>query len=334
MSTAASPQLLDAFALVRSHSVEEASARIGRVFSPHRLELRRKSEQLEVTHNQVRLRDMSLNVLHYGAEVVIDPGERGDFYLVQLPLSGSAQLACGREDVCVDPGVLSVLQPRIKTRMIWSSDCSMILLQVPCSVVDEHAMTWGSHATPRFALAHFRQKPDVAAWWQAVLDLTCNIDRFGTLWLRHPAACTAVEEFLLSVFTALLGEQDGERRVCGRGDERSLCRAKEYIQAHLDRALTLREIARHACVSPRTLEAVFKRQGEVSPLAYARRCRLKVAHAMLRLAHREGRTVNVTEAALACGFLHMGRFAAQYREQFGCSPSETVMSRSRSSHDR
>jgi len=317
-------QLLDAFPLIRSHNVEDASRRIGRIFSPHRLELRDRADSLDVWHNQVRLCDVSLNVLHYGADVLIDPGERGDFYMVQLPLAGSAQLVCGREEVFVDTDVLSVLQPCMQSRMVWSSDCTMILVQVPRSVVHRRLAEWGGNANPRFALARSRRDPDVGAWWQAVLDLTRNIDRFGRQWLRHPAAYAAMEEFLLSAFTSMLRERDDHERATGRGDGRCLRRAKEYMQAHPERALTLTEVARHACVSPRTLEAVFKRHDEASPLAYARGLRLVAVHDALRAARLEGRAVNVTEIALAHGFLHMGRFAAQYREHFGCSPSETL----------
>ena len=324
MNTAEHSQLLDAFPLVRSQSVEDASDRIGRVFSPHRLELHGASERLDVVHNQVRLRDVSLNVLHYGAEVVIDPGERGDFYMVQLPLSGSAQLACGGEEIYTDPGVLSVLQPQTKSRMVWSSDCAMILVQAPRSVVHERALAWDMRKVPRFALGQSRDIPGVAAWWQAVVDLTRNMDQFGNQWLRHPAAYAAMEEFLLTAFTALLCEQNETKRLCDRGDERSLKRAKEFIHANVDRALSSTEIARYACVSPRTLETVFKRYGETTPLAYARRCRLQAVHEMLRLARHEGKAINVTQVALSHGFLHMGRFAAQYRERFGCSPSETI----------
>ena len=326
MAIPVQPQLLDAFPLLRSSSVEEAVDRIGSVFSPHRLALRDKRGQLDVAHNQVRLCDLSLNVLHYGTEVVIESGERGDFYLVQLPLSGRAHVVCNAEEVDADPGMLSVLQPGSKSRMVWSGDCTMVLLKVPRSVVNQRALASGLSAAPRFALARSRDLPDVGAWWQAVLDLTRNIDRFGQQWLRHPAAYAAMEEFLLSAFTALLREQDGEPPVADRRDERCLRRAKEFIHANVDRALGSAEIAHHASVSTRTLEAVFKRHGEVAPLAYARRCRLQTVHEALRQARRDGRPVNVTDVALAHGFLHMSRFAAQYRELFGCSPSETARS--------
>lgn len=315
--------LLHTFPLLRSRSLEEASERIGRVFSPHSLALCNRG-QLDVEHNQVRLRDVSLNVLHYGAEVAIDPGERGDFYMVQLPLAGYAQVVCGEERVRVDPGVLSVLPPQAKSRMVWSGDCTMILLQVPRSAVRQRAIAWGVDSEPRFSLAYSRQIPEVAAWVQAVVDLTGNIDRFGDQWLRHPTACGAMEEFLLSAFMALLRERGDEKRRADRGDERCLRRAKEYVHAHVDRTLTSAEIARHACVCSRTLEAVFKRFGETSPLAYARGVRLQAVHEVLRAARQEGRTLIVTDVALAHGFLHMGRFAAQYRDKYGCSPSQTL----------
>src|SRR6218665_946581 len=127
MTIAAHTQLLDTFPLVRSQNVEDARERIGRFFSPHRLELPGKPGQRDVAHNQGRLARVSLNVAHYGAPVLSDPGPRRDFYMVQLPLSGSAQLACGTESVSVDPGGLSVLQPHIKNRMLWSADCTMLL---------------------------------------------------------------------------------------------------------------------------------------------------------------------------------------------------------------
>lgn len=323
MSDHGPAHLLDDFPLIRAHSVKEASERIGRIFSPHRLELRGGARQLDVHHNQVRMNDVSLNVLSYGADVLIDPGERGDFYMVQLPLAGRALLASGHEEVQVDPQVLSVLQPRVRSRMLWSGDCSMILVQVPREVVDRRAQEWGLGPSPRFALSRPRQDPEVAAWWQAALDLTVNLDRFGRQWLRHPAAYAAMEEFLLSAFLSMLAEPR-EAPPAERGDSRCLRRAKEYIHAHLGQPLTLAEIARHACVSPRTLEASFHRAGEPSPLAYARRQRLAAVHEALQAARRDGRCISVTEVAMSHGFAHMGRFAAQFRELYGRSPSEVL----------
>jgi AraC-like DNA-binding protein len=329
MQPSPSRQLLDAFPLLRSHSVDEASASIGRVFSPHRLALRGRGGALDVQHNQIRLADVSINVLRYGADVEIDPGERGDFYLAQMPLAGRAELCSGRDEAQVDTEVLSVLRPRTRSRMRWSGDCTMLLVQVPRGTLQRRAAEWGGGCEPRFALSHPRRDPAVAAWWQAVLDLTANLDRHGREWLRHPAAAAAMEGYLLSAFSTLLcGPAAPDMRPAAEsGDTRCLRRAKEFVHANPDRALTLAEIARHACVGPRTLEEAFRRHGEPSPMAYARRFRLQAVHEALRAAGRQGRDTSVTALALAHGFVHMGRFAAQYRARFGCPPSDTLRGR-------
>lgn len=323
MSDTAFAHLLDSFPRTRARTAADAAERIGRIFSPHRLEVRDAAGSLDVHHNQVRMRHLSLNTLTYGAQVMIDPGERGDFYMVQLPLSGHALLDDGRTETRADPRMLTVLQPRARCRMVWSADCRMILVQVPRDVVEQRATAWGL-GRPRFASARSRDDADVGAWWQATVDLTCNLDRFGEPWLRHPAALAAMEEFLLSAFTSMLAQPQTIGIAAERADGRCLRRAKDYIRDHLDRALTIEEIARHACVSPRTLEAAFKRGGEPSPLAWARRQRLLAVDRVLRAAARDGERINVTEVALRYGFVHMGRFAAQYRERFGCAPSETL----------
>ena len=36
---------------------------------------------------------------------------------------------------------------------------------------------------------------------------------------------------------------------------------------------------------------------------------------------RQGQPMRVTDVALSHGFVHMGRFAAQYRARYGVSPS-------------
>ena len=327
MSPLPAPLLRDSFPLVRASTVEQASREIGQVFSRHELSMHGETEILDARHNQVRLQESSLNVLSYGAGVTIDPGQRGDFYMVQIPLRGSARLESKDEDIAIDTDVLSILQPQGHGRMHWSSDCEMLLFSAPSQLVQRRFFNDSAPKHADFALSRNRQDPGVAAWWQAAMDITHNMDRFGSLWLTHRAACASMEEFLLSAFALLMPEEATSTRP-ERNNERCVRRAKEYIHAHLDRALTLCEIADHACVSARTLEAAFRRQGEPSPLSYAREQRLKAAHELLCNASRSGRPVGVTEVALNFGFVHLGRFAEQYRKRFGCSPSDTLRPRS------
>jgi AraC-like DNA-binding protein len=326
MNPSAAPMLLSNFPLLRSQQAEEASNGVGKVFSPHRLQVCGPAGALDMQHNQIKLRDVSVNVLRYGAEVLIDPGCRGDSYIVQLPLQGWAQLRCGGQSARVDAQVLSVLAPQEHSQMHWSPGCTMLLLHMPRQVVERRFRQAGLSGEPRMALSKSRESPEVAAWWQAVLDLAANLDRFGQSWLRQPLAAAAMEEFLLSSFMSLFMDASHPKPVHGGLDNRSLQRAKAFIEAHLHRAVDLHEIARAACIGPRALETLFKRHEGESPLIYARHRRLEAVHQALSKGDT-GTRQSVSNLALDHGFTHMGRFAAQYRARFGCSPSETLRPR-------
>ncbi|MGH6625518.1 MAG: AraC family transcriptional regulator [Burkholderiaceae bacterium] len=328
----ATGQLLDSFPLFRSRSADEARDLVGRVFSPHRLAVRGTDRALEVRHNQVRFDQLGINVLSYGAEVEIDPGERGDFYLLQLPLRGQARMHCGRQEAVLDPGVMGVLHPRTPTLMHWSGDCAMLLLQVPSHALQDHLGTRQARGQERLAtLTLSRQDPAVAAWWQSVLDLTRNLHHHGRQWLGQPKAQAAMETFLLAGLSLLHQSPEcsgpGVAAVTPASQDRCLRRARDYIHAHAHEGLALADIAAAACVSPRTLEAAFRRRYDQSPLAYARGVQLDRVHAALGRAALENRPLRVTDVASQHGFAHMGRFAGYYKQRFGCAPSETLRQR-------
>jgi transcriptional regulator GlxA family with amidase domain len=64
----------------------------------------------------------------------------------------------------------------------------------------------------------------------------------------------------------------------------------------------------------------FKNHRSVSPMRYLREARL--ARVRQALISADG-SASVTDIAMEWGFHHLGRFALEYRGQFGESPSET-----------
>ena len=102
----------------------------------------------------------------------------------------------------------------------------------------------------------------------------------------------------------------------------SLARALGWLKLRLDEPVVLDDLAGAAGVRPRTLEAHFKTHLGTTPMGWVRRTRLARARQQL-LASRE-EDANVTGIANANGFTELGRFAAQYRRQFGELPSQTL----------
>jgi transcriptional regulator GlxA family with amidase domain len=102
---------------------------------------------------------------------------------------------------------------------------------------------------------------------------------------------------------------------------RDVRRAVEYIEAHLDEAVTVADLVRATGVAGRTLFMHFKSFKGVSPMRYLRGARLRKAREALLRAEPEA---SVTDIAMNAGFTHMGRFSSTYRRRFGESPSETL----------
>ncbi|MEX5303933.1 helix-turn-helix transcriptional regulator [Kocuria sabuli] len=100
-------------------------------------------------------------------------------------------------------------------------------------------------------------------------------------------------------------------------------RAVAFIDAHLSEPIGLAEIAAAARMSPRGLQAAFRREKETTPLGYLRAGRLEAAHADL-VAADPATGVSVAVIAARWGFAHPGRFAAAYRDRYGQAPSVTL----------
>ena len=110
-----------------------------------------------------------------------------------------------------------------------------------------------------------------------------------------------------------------------------LAQAVRWLDARLDEPIKLEALAAVAGVRPRTLEAQFRLYFRTTPLGWVRRMRLARARQQLLGAPDEA---SVTRVAVANGFGQLGRFAAQYRREFGELPSATLTAaRGRSSHD-
>ena len=101
---------------------------------------------------------------------------------------------------------------------------------------------------------------------------------------------------------------------------RRLQALEAWIDANLDSPISLGKLCAQAGVGERCLQKTFETQRGMSPLRFVTERRL---HAARRHLVATGPAHSVTRVALDLGFGHLGRFAVQYRELFGESPSQT-----------
>ncbi|PWV99046.1 AraC-like DNA-binding protein [Hoeflea marina] len=99
--------------------------------------------------------------------------------------------------------------------------------------------------------------------------------------------------------------------------------ASAFIEGRLaeDHLPSIIDICQELRVSRRALQYAFLDYAGLTPLEYLRRVRLNGARKLLRESGPQ--SITVTEAAMRFGFLHLGRFALDYKALFGESPSTT-----------
>ncbi|MEO9027107.1 MAG: helix-turn-helix domain-containing protein [Candidatus Tumulicola sp.] len=106
----------------------------------------------------------------------------------------------------------------------------------------------------------------------------------------------------------------GRRLRAVRGCER-------YIRLHIDEPMSLQDLSDFSGLRPRSLISAFEAFTGFTPMAYVKAQRLAGVRKELLSAHRD--CLRIIDIAMDWGFVHMGHFAADYRETFGEKPSET-----------
>ena len=97
--------------------------------------------------------------------------------------------------------------------------------------------------------------------------------------------------------------------------------AEQHLRRQVSNSLSVKDLARAAGVSPRTLHDGFRKHRRTSPMKLLRAQRMQMVRKELT---EPDKTRNVTDSALKWGFNHLGRFSAYYLTQFGEKPSETL----------
>ncbi|WP_048646996.1 helix-turn-helix domain-containing protein [Nitratireductor soli] len=165
-------------------------------------------------------------------------------------------------------------------------------------------------------------------------DLSLALD----LWLRSANAAVmrgeSVDPGVLrsiilqtSLRTASATTQDDAKPLSRAARSRALrtCRmARSYVEARFaeHKVPTIVDICVSIGVCERTLQYAFHEYVGMSPLAYLRLCRLNRARSALRAA--DAKSTTVTRIAMQFGFLHLGRFAGEYKQVFEETPTATL----------
>ena len=99
--------------------------------------------------------------------------------------------------------------------------------------------------------------------------------------------------------------------------------AVTFIETHAAEPIGLAEIAAAAQLSPRALQAAFRKHLGTTPLGHLHAVRMARVHTDL-LGARPGDGQTVSAVANRWGFSQLSRFARDYKQRYGVSPRQTL----------
>ncbi|WP_336489276.1 helix-turn-helix domain-containing protein [Methylobacterium nigriterrae] len=216
----------------------------------------------------------------------------------------------GRQ-VVLEPGDITLIDPRLQYQGRFSEDSEVLVLKVP-----RHLMEARLGQTREMAARSVKPCTAENGLLSASLAmLPSHTDGLGT------TAEALLEPHLLDLITLSLGRAMGEER-SRKSSARSLVRVRlrAAVEARLaDRALDAGTVARAAGVSVRYANEVLADEStSIVRLIQARR--LARCRQALEDPSQMGRTVS--EIAYGWGFSDMTHFARRFRSAYGVLPSE------------
>jgi AraC-like DNA-binding protein len=313
---------------VRTDDIEHARAEVGRVFCPHRLTPQAGSHRVSLRMTARRSGGVGVIDIAYRQAVRIQPAALESFYLVQIPRGGQATVRHAGGTVCATPETASVLSPYDASDMHWSETAAHRIFYADRRTVDrELARLLGRpvEGPVRFDVGMAMTTPSALAWVRGMDFLADELAQpQGATLFDHPQIVERFEQGLVGklllthrhTYTDALAAPAGHA-----APGRLVQRACALMTDHHHEALTVGDVAEALGVGVRTLQECFRRELQTTPTAYLRASRLDAVHRALQTA---GPGASVTAVALDHGFAHLGRFAREYRDRFGESPSTTL----------
>ncbi|WP_434989723.1 helix-turn-helix domain-containing protein [Xanthomonas melonis] len=237
--------------------------------------------------------------------------------VVSLPLRGSdMRMYC--EGHCHQDPCLLVTPDHGLPELHTPAQVEVLVLAIERTLVDDLLEEQRDRRGLRTLTLH-RRCPATLQPLLAVSQDLFDTQALSAAMNTHAVVRRSMRDRLLQVVLDLLDPAAGAP-LHPSASKRLVDRAREYALAHAEHAPTILELCRHVGASRRKLQYCFQNSIGITPVAYLRALRLNQVRRALA-SEGPGRTVQ--DIAAAWGFWHPSRFAGEYRQLFGQSPSQT-----------
>jgi AraC-like DNA-binding protein len=312
---------------VDTRDPEEARTRIGSFYCPHRLTVAGSVSGFRARHAEGGTSGLGIYSLSYGsATTVLESLTFDDFVLVSHQISGRFVARAASGDRLMLPGEHVVLDAHTAYRLRWEENANLFHVRMPRNEFETAVAEFTGASEPaavRFPLSWRPSKQGTAAVAKVMQFLLRNAGPNGLVSSGPLLSAQLRRMFVASVVEAYSGVIQTDVGCAGDVRPPAVRRAVAYLEDNAADDVRLGDVSAAARVSNRALQDAFRRHLDTTPMAYLKAIRLARAHEELRrLSVEDGTTV--AAVAYRWGFGNLGRFAADYRREFGRTPSEVL----------
>ncbi len=302
-----------------------AHAHVEDTFAIHDLSL--GSSDVRFRLDSASTERVTVGRMAYGTRAQITGPSMRDCYHVNLLVSGGCKVAQNGSAAVFSAGDQPsgvVFGPDGEVLINWSADCAQYHMKLNRSDFELHAARLVGHATPStidFDLTFPLDTPAGRSLSSSVAFYYSQLAADGGL-ATMPAVQVELESALMTQVLLVANNNLTAQlhRDVAATDDHTIDDVINYIDRNAQADLSIASLAERFGITARTIQLGFRRVVDTTPSEYIRMVRLDGAHHDLSV----GAGQSVSDIAHRWRFGHLGRFAAQYRERFGRSPSETL----------
>ncbi|SFQ47603.1 AraC-type DNA-binding protein [Geopseudomonas sagittaria] len=289
---------------------------VNQYIGTHEINLpRKRAAEASLSHRSFGSLDLCR--ISYGSNVSVTSSGLNTCYHLQVLLKGHCLWRGHGNEHYFAPGELLLINPDDPADLTYSNDCEKFIVKLPVTALervcsDNH---WnkpieGIRFSPRHSLQQLNG-------FSSLLNLVCDES-------ERVHAPSRLREYFTGIIATKLLELLDNNIECEPFEESGspFERVVQFIEENLKKNISLDQMAAVARMSPRSLYNLFEKRANTTPMNYIRRLKLERIHTYL--SDPESKIRSITEVALDYGFLHLGRFAENYRNAFGELPSDTL----------
>lgn len=299
---------------------EQTHRVLAQSYFPHSLRPLSATSTPNPNIKHVKLGGCETTYMSLGAPASLSSDHPGA-YAINITMTGQLDCLVNGVRFTSAAGTATVCPP--DTPMViprWESSCSLLGLKLDKRVLDRELELVLGRRPESFANTIDLTTSRGNAWLRMLRSISREVadTRGDGIWLDPRMGSQMSSTIITGLILAAYPESEGDRRGLRPA---AIRRVTEAMEADPARAWSPGELAETAGVGVRRLQQTFREYSGLTPFQFLREVRIQRARADLVA---DDPDTTVSEIAHRWGITHLGRFAQEYRERFGESPSMTL----------